>query len=273
MTAPPRTPRTVTELHQVAEHVAAIAAKSGAVAEAVDRARFQLQATDQLAIAAALHGDLDLDLDLDPTLAPGFDRARYLSGELERNLRRAVKRARSIDHALQLDAAFDDEVANALEDAEPERARDLVRLVCVVVRLAVRWFALQARFVVRGAATDFSLDDAHRSAWGVRDALSILEVRVWALLAEAQGRAAGAGSASVVELAAQRVLEVALSIVPVSKRPRYREEFIGELHALAAAQASGRAQLAYACVVAWRMWSLQRALRSTASAPSQERVR
>lgn len=60
-------------------------------------------------------------------------------------------------------------------------------------------------------------------------------------------------------------------VLPVGERVRYREEFDAELHDVAQAGVSRRAELAYALRVSVRVWSLRRALR--APSPAGERTR
>lgn len=60
-------------------------------------------------------------------------------------------------------------------------------------------------------------------------------------------------------------------VLPVGERARYREKFDAELHDVAQAGVSRRAELAYALRVSVRVWSLRRALR--APSPAGERTR
>ena len=83
------------------------------------------------------------------------------------------------------------------------------------------------------------------------------------------GKAAGEDKAP--RRMAVRVLARVVRALPAGERERYRQEFLGELHALAREGASGRVQLGYALHAAVNALSLRRALR--APRPGRERVR
>jgi hypothetical protein len=182
-----------------------------------------------------------------------LDRAHALTLDLDRALRRPAvdldgERARALDLARDLDCTLDGARGRG---RAPDRARDLER---------ARFFARELDHTLDRAldrARGLDLDLARRLERAFKDAHDLTRDVARALDSAALGASTGTagGTRSTPGRSTRTLVALAVRLLPVAQRARYRDEFGVELVELPRQQQRGYALRALA-----RAWELRKAL-------------